>query len=56
VATLNRIAPGRIFLGIGTGNTALRSMGQRPMRIARVRRLSQGAGGPPARRDRRLRA
>ncbi len=34
VATLNRLAPGRIFLGIGTGNTALRSMGQRPMRIA----------------------
>jgi 5,10-methylenetetrahydromethanopterin reductase len=34
VATLNRMAPGRIFLGIGTGNTALRSMGQRPMRIA----------------------
>jgi 5,10-methylenetetrahydromethanopterin reductase len=33
-ATLNRLAPGRIFLGIGTGNTALRSMGQRPMRIA----------------------
>ena len=34
VATLNRLAPGRVFLGIGTGNTALRSMGQRPMRIA----------------------
>src|SRR5947209_18971305 len=34
VATLNRLAPGRIFLGIGTGNTALRSMGQVPMRIA----------------------
>ncbi len=34
VATLNRLAPGRIFLGIGPGNTALRSMGQRPMRIA----------------------
>jgi alkanesulfonate monooxygenase SsuD/methylene tetrahydromethanopterin reductase-like flavin-dependent oxidoreductase (luciferase family) len=34
MATLNRIAPGRVFLGIGTGNTAMRSMGQRPMRIA----------------------
>src|SRR5215813_9526512 len=33
VATLNRLAPGRIFLGIGTGNTALRSMGQKPMRL-----------------------
>ena len=34
MATLNRIAPGRVFLGMGTGNTAMRSMGQRPMRIA----------------------
>src|SRR5262245_10897226 len=34
VATLNRLVPGRIHLGIGTGNTALRSMGQRPMRVA----------------------
>jgi len=33
-ATLNRIAPGRIHIGIGTGNTAMRTMGQRPMRIA----------------------
>ena len=34
MATLNRLAPGRVFLGVGTGNTAMRSMGQRPMRIA----------------------
>src|SRR5271166_2629260 len=34
MATLNRLAPGRLFLGIGTGNTAMRSMGQKPMRIA----------------------
>src|SRR5256886_10676817 len=34
VATLNRLAPGRVHLGIGTGNTAIRTMGQRPMRIA----------------------
>src|ERR1700722_17233748 len=34
MATLNRMAPGRVFLGIGTGNTAMRTMGQRPMRIA----------------------
>ena len=33
MATLNRLAPGRVFLGIGTGNTAMRSMGQRPMKI-----------------------
>ncbi len=34
MATLNRIAPGRVFIGIGTGNTAMRSMGQRPMKMA----------------------
>ena len=34
VATLNRLAPGRVHLGIGTGNTAMRSMGQRPMKVA----------------------
>jgi alkanesulfonate monooxygenase SsuD/methylene tetrahydromethanopterin reductase-like flavin-dependent oxidoreductase (luciferase family) len=27
VATLNHLAPGRIHLGIGTGNTAMRAMG-----------------------------
>lgn len=31
MATLNRLAPGRVFLGIGTGNTAMRTMGQKPM-------------------------
>jgi alkanesulfonate monooxygenase SsuD/methylene tetrahydromethanopterin reductase-like flavin-dependent oxidoreductase (luciferase family) len=34
MATLNRLAPGRVHLGIGTGNTAMRTMGQRPMTIA----------------------
>src|ERR1700722_5069557 len=29
-----RMGPGRVFLGIGTGNTAMRTMGQKPMRIA----------------------
>ncbi|CAN5438265.1 hypothetical protein BH23ACT3_BH23ACT3_21820 [soil metagenome] len=33
-ATINRIAPGRVFCGVGTGNTAMRVMGRRPMRIA----------------------
>jgi alkanesulfonate monooxygenase SsuD/methylene tetrahydromethanopterin reductase-like flavin-dependent oxidoreductase (luciferase family) len=33
MATLNRMAPGRVFLGIGTGNTAMRTLGQRPMKI-----------------------
>ena len=34
MATLNRLAPGRVFLGLGTGNTAMRAMGQKPMRMA----------------------
>ena len=33
IATINRLAPGRTFLGIGTGNTAMRAMGQPPMGI-----------------------
>jgi 5,10-methylenetetrahydromethanopterin reductase len=37
MATLNRLAPGRVHLGIGTGNTAMRTMGQRPMRVAEYR-------------------
>ncbi|MEQ1699068.1 MAG: LLM class flavin-dependent oxidoreductase [Ilumatobacteraceae bacterium] len=32
IATINAIAPGRTFLGLGTGNTALRAMGQLPMK------------------------
>lgn len=31
IATINRLAPGRTFLGLGTGNTAQRLMGQRPV-------------------------
>lgn len=33
-ATINQIAPGRVFCGIGTGNTAMRIMGHKPMRFA----------------------
>ena len=33
IATINRIAPGGTFLGIGTGNTAMRAMGQAPMGV-----------------------
>jgi alkanesulfonate monooxygenase SsuD/methylene tetrahydromethanopterin reductase-like flavin-dependent oxidoreductase (luciferase family) len=33
IATINRLAPGRVFFGTGTGNTAMRTMGQAPMRI-----------------------
>lgn len=34
IGTINRLAPGRTFLGIGSGNTAMRIMGHPPMRIA----------------------
>ncbi len=34
IATINRLAPGRVFFGTGTGNTAMRTMGQPPTRIA----------------------
>ncbi|MEM9133179.1 MAG: LLM class flavin-dependent oxidoreductase [Actinomycetota bacterium] len=33
MATINRLAPGRTFCGIGTGNTAMRIMGHKPMTI-----------------------
>jgi alkanesulfonate monooxygenase SsuD/methylene tetrahydromethanopterin reductase-like flavin-dependent oxidoreductase (luciferase family) len=31
IATINRLAPGRCFLSLGTGHTAMRMLGQRPM-------------------------
>ena len=34
IATINALAPGRTFLGIGAGNTAMRVMGEKPHRIA----------------------
>lgn len=33
-ATINRIAPGRVFCGIGSGNTAMRIMGHKPIGVA----------------------
>lgn len=37
IATVNRLAPGRTFLGIGTGNTAMRVMGHKPMTLCDFR-------------------
>ena len=37
IATINRLAPGRVFFGTGTGNTAMRTMGQRPATVAEFR-------------------
>jgi alkanesulfonate monooxygenase SsuD/methylene tetrahydromethanopterin reductase-like flavin-dependent oxidoreductase (luciferase family) len=34
-ATINRLAPGRVFCGIGSGNTAMRILGRKPMSVAR---------------------
>jgi alkanesulfonate monooxygenase SsuD/methylene tetrahydromethanopterin reductase-like flavin-dependent oxidoreductase (luciferase family) len=34
IATINAIAPGRTFFGVGAGNTAMRIMGLPPQRIA----------------------
>lgn len=34
IATVSALAPGRTFLGVGTGNTAMRAMGQLPMTVA----------------------
>ncbi|NNL85034.1 MAG: LLM class flavin-dependent oxidoreductase [Myxococcales bacterium] len=33
IASINQIAPGRVFIGIGTGHTAMRVMGMDPMRV-----------------------
>ena len=33
IATINQLAPGRTFLGIGTGNTATRLMNHKPMKL-----------------------
>ncbi len=37
IASINAIAPGRTFLGIGTGHTAMRVMGQDPIPIKEFR-------------------
>jgi alkanesulfonate monooxygenase SsuD/methylene tetrahydromethanopterin reductase-like flavin-dependent oxidoreductase (luciferase family) len=34
MATINRLAPGRTFCGVGTGNTAMRIMGHKPIPLA----------------------
>ena len=38
LATLNRVAPGRVFAGIGAGNTAMRVAGMKPVSTARLER------------------
>jgi 5,10-methylenetetrahydromethanopterin reductase len=55
IATINRLAPGRCFIGFGTGHTGLRLLGRKPMRLAPfreyvevVRRLLRGDEVPYA--------
>jgi alkanesulfonate monooxygenase SsuD/methylene tetrahydromethanopterin reductase-like flavin-dependent oxidoreductase (luciferase family) len=38
LATINRLAPGRVFCGIGTGNTAMRLLGQKPIGLGEFER------------------
>ncbi|MBH68003.1 MAG: hypothetical protein CMM58_06595 [Rhodospirillaceae bacterium] len=37
IATVNQLAPGRTFLALGTGHTAMRVMGMEPMKVAEFR-------------------
>src|SRR5262249_60119861 len=37
IASINQLAPGRTFLGIGTGHTAMRVMGQNPLPLGEFR-------------------
>ena len=41
IASINRLAPGRVFLGLGTGHTAMRVMGMGPMKIREFREYLQ---------------
>ncbi|MCC6473653.1 MAG: LLM class flavin-dependent oxidoreductase [Burkholderiales bacterium] len=34
IATINRLAPGRCFMALGTGNTGMRMLGHKPMKLA----------------------
>lgn len=37
IATINRLAPGRCFISLGTGHTAMRMLGQKPMPLKAFR-------------------
>jgi len=45
IATINRLAPGRCFLGLGTGHTGLRMLGRKPMKLAPFREYVQVVRG-----------
>ena len=37
IATINRLAPSRCFIGLGTGHTGMRLLGRKPMRLGPFR-------------------
>ncbi len=45
IATINRLAPGRCVMGLGTGHTGVRLLGQKPMRLAMFREYVQQIRG-----------
>ena len=45
IATINRLAPGRCIIGLGTGHTGMRLLGQRPMRLAAFREYIETVRG-----------
>src|SRR5262249_36253994 len=49
IATINQLAPGRTFLGLGAGSTSKHTMGQLPMRLGGVARYAPHVPDPPGR-------
>ena len=50
IATINRLAPGRCFISLGTGHTGMRMLGQKPMRLGALPRVrARRAGAAPRR-------
>jgi alkanesulfonate monooxygenase SsuD/methylene tetrahydromethanopterin reductase-like flavin-dependent oxidoreductase (luciferase family) len=45
IATINRLAPGRCFMSLGTGHTGMRLLGQKPMRLGPFRDYVQAVRG-----------
>ncbi len=45
IATINRLAPGRCFMSLGTGHTGMRLLGQRPMRLGPFREYVHAVRG-----------
>jgi alkanesulfonate monooxygenase SsuD/methylene tetrahydromethanopterin reductase-like flavin-dependent oxidoreductase (luciferase family) len=41
IATINRLAPGRCIIGLGTGHTGMRTLGGRPMRLGPFREYAR---------------